>query len=333
MKIKLILITLLLSSSFFYGQTTQKTIIDGTLTGGAKFTEISILDAMTGNEIQKVQITDKKFHFDFVLGEENVYALYLDRQNYLLMDLKPGEKINIDYNVDAYDKTKISGSVGSEFYFKTLSTLKQTPEEKQDQFLDSIVNANPGKLVSVVFAMYLDLEQYAETHKKLIKSIDELADNQFVTEYKKNFDASQKLAIGNIPPEISLADTSGKIVNLSSLKGQYVLVDFWAAWCRPCRGESPNLVKAYNKYHSKGFTIYSISLDEAKADWENAIINDNLQAWTHVSDLKGWSSKAAADYGVRSIPANFLLDKEGKIIAKNLRGDKLEEKLAQIFKN
>ncbi len=331
MKFKLLLIAILLSPSFFFAQKANNaTTIDGTIIGG-KYSQISILDAMTGEKIQQSDIKNDKFHLAIDIKNENIYALFLDRNNYLIVDLKPGEKINIDYNLKKIDKTKITGSKGTEFYWDIFSKLKKMPEAKQDHFLDSVVNANPGKLATVIFAMYLDYNKYADTHKKFLKSLKNLSDNKFVIEYKKNYEAAQKLGIGAVPPEIALADTSGKIVKRSSLKGQYVLIDFWASWCRPCRGESPNLVKAYKKFHDKGFTIYSVSLDNNKTRWLNAIHKDHLQNWTHVSDLKGWQNAAAADYGIRSIPANFLLDKNGRIIAKNLRGDALDKKLSEIF--
>ena len=139
------------------------------------------------------------------------------------------------------------------------------------------------------------------------------------------------VAVGAQAPEIALTDTTGTPVPLSSLRGKYVLIDFWASWCGPCRAENPNVVRMYNKFKDKGFAIYSVSLDQAKANWTKAIRNDNL-TWTHVSDLKFWQSAAAQQYGVQAIPATFLLDKDGKIIAKNLRGDALEQKLEEVLK-
>ncbi len=120
-------------------------------------------------------------------------------------------------------------------------------------------------------------------------------------------------------------------MKLSDLRGKVVLIDFWASWCRPCRNENPNVVKLYQKYQAKGFDIYSVSLDRDKTSWINAIKSDNLTWENHVSDLKYWSSAGAKQYNVSSIPSTFLLDREGRIIAKNLRGAALEQKLQEIL--
>lgn len=138
--------------------------------------------------------------------------------------------------------------------------------------------------------------------------------------------------VGSEAPEIALNDTTGTPVPLSSLRGKYVLIDFWASWCGPCRQENPNVVRMYNKYKDKGFAIYSVSLDQTRANWVKAIRNDHL-TWTHVSDLKYWQSAAAQQYGVQAIPQTFLIDREGKIVAKNLRGEALEQKLEELLKS
>jgi thiol-disulfide isomerase/thioredoxin len=138
---------------------------------------------------------------------------------------------------------------------------------------------------------------------------------------------------GTVPaPEIALENPSGNIMKLSDLKGKVVLIDFWASWCGPCRAENPNVVKMYQKFKDKGFTIFSVSLDEDAAKWEEAISKDKLAWEFHVSDLKGWKSSVVANYGIEGIPFTVLVNKEGKIIGKNLRGEKLEETLNELLK-
>jgi thiol-disulfide isomerase/thioredoxin len=137
--------------------------------------------------------------------------------------------------------------------------------------------------------------------------------------------------VGDIPPEIKYKDINGKDISLSSFKGKVVLLDFWASWCGPCRKENPSVVSAYNKYKDKGFTVFSVSLDSNKDQWVAAIAKDGLVWPNHLSELKGWNSEIAKNYGVRGIPAAFLLDKTGKIVATNLRGMELEQALEKLF--
>jgi len=136
--------------------------------------------------------------------------------------------------------------------------------------------------------------------------------------------------VGKQAPEISLPDTEGRTVKLSSFRGKYVLVDFWASWCGPCRRENPNVVQAYNQFKNKNFTILGVSLDRQKEAWEKAIVEDNLN-WTHISDLKYWQSEVVPIYQVASIPFNVLVDPDGKVVAENLRGNALEQKLQQVL--
>lgn len=151
--------------------------------------------------------------------------------------------------------------------------------------------------------------------------------------YEKLIKAAQSTRVGNSAPLFQQKDTSGKMVALKNFRGQYVLLDFWASWCKPCREENPFVVQAFKQYATKGFTVISISLDNSylKSAWLNAIKKDGLQMWTHLSGLKGFDDEVAQQYGIRSIPASYLIDPDGKIIAKDLRGEKLLEKLAEIY--
>ncbi len=143
--------------------------------------------------------------------------------------------------------------------------------------------------------------------------------------------AAGRPGVGSVAPDFTMNDVNDKPFSLSQLKGKYVLVDFWASWCAPCRGENPNVVAAFNKYKNKNFTILGVSLDEKKEAWLKAIKDDNL-AWTQISDLKGWSSASVGLFGFDGIPYNVLIDPQGKIVATELRGPELEAKLAELIK-
>jgi peroxiredoxin len=144
-------------------------------------------------------------------------------------------------------------------------------------------------------------------------------------------DEGKRDPMGKVIADFEQEDQNGKMVNIQSFRGKYVLIDFWASWCGPCRGENPNVVAAFNKYKSKNFTVLGISLDKTKSPWLEAIKKDGL-TWTQLSDLKGWSNAVSQQFGITSIPQNFLIDPNGVVIAKNLRGAALEAKLESLLK-
>lgn len=191
---------------------------------------------------------------------------------------------------------------------------------------------NMGNSIAALYAVnYLDAERDFEFMAELAEKFkQELPNSTYTKDFVSSVEDMRVLAIGKEAPEIALPNPEGDTIPLSSLQGKYVLIDFWAAWCRPCRVENPNVVRMYEKYKDKGFEIYGVSLDRTKDAWVEAIEADNL-TWTHVSDLKYFNSEAAELYNIQAIPATYLLDKEGKIIAKNLRGKSLEDKLKEIF--
>ncbi len=186
--------------------------------------------------------------------------------------------------------------------------------------------------VSAIFALnYLDEEAQFPFFDSLATRFQTgLPDSRFTKELVARVDNMRALAVGAMAPEISLPSPGGEQLTLSSLRGKYVLVDFWAAWCKPCRQENPNVLASYNKYKDKGFEILGVSLDRTREAWLKAIEDDGL-TWKHVSDLKYFNSEAAATYQINAIPATYLIGPDGKIIAKNLRGPSLEAKLLEIF--
>ncbi|MDB5115667.1 MAG: hypothetical protein JWQ79_1159 [Mucilaginibacter sp.] len=207
-------------------------------------------------------------------------------------------------------------------------------QDRQKTVLQNFATNHPASYLTLIVLNSLG-KQGTDPYKmeSLFNALNQsIKDTEAGKLLKRSIDISKITAIGAVAPDFTQADVNGNPVKLSSFRGKYVLIDFWASWCGPCRMENPAVVKAYNKYKDKNFTILGVSLDkaDAKADWMNAIKKDGL-AWTQVSDLRFWSNQAAVLYFVGSIPANFLLDPNGKIIAKDLRGTDLEDKLEELF--
>lgn len=223
-------------------------------------------------------------------------------------------------------------------------------ENKFKQQRNNFINDHSNSLAVLTVLSYLKPSEDLEWYKKIEKGIGEKFPNSeyhiaVQTEIKQietqlaiqeqqkqeQIDREKRSAVGSIAPELGFKSPEGEGITLESLRGNYVLIDFWASWCRPCRMENPNVVRLYNEYHDKGFTVYSVSLDNSKDRWVGAIAQDGLIWPNHVSDLKQWNSEAVKIYNFRGIPFTVLIDPDGRIIAKNLRGPSLENKLKEIF--
>jgi peroxiredoxin/DNA-binding ferritin-like protein (Dps family) len=204
-------------------------------------------------------------------------------------------------------------------------------EEANTRKLKAAIDSMGNSIAAFYAVNFLDAEKEFDYLSQLADRFNQnLPDSRYTQQFVAQVEEMKKLAVGMPAPEIALPNPAGDTVRLSSLRGNYVLIDFWAAWCKPCRMENPNVVRMYNKYKDKGFEIYGVSLDRTREAWVEAIRDDKL-TWTQVSDLQYFDSEAASLYNISAIPATVLLDEEGKIIAKNLRGTELEAKLAEIF--
>ncbi|MCX6330821.1 MAG: TlpA disulfide reductase family protein [Bacteroidia bacterium] len=205
-------------------------------------------------------------------------------------------------------------------------------ENEINQIDKDFVKNNPSSYVTPSILASMSLGMEANEIEAAINALDiSVAKVPVIQELKTKASAMKAVSVGQKAPDFTSNDVNGNPVSLSSKIGtKLLLVDFWAAWCGPCRGENPNVVKVYNEFHKKGFDVFGVSLDREKEEWVKAIADDKL-TWTHVSDLQYWNSAAAKLYAVNLIPANFLLDETGTIIARNLRGDDLFNKINEVL--
>ncbi len=323
----------------------QKTTLSGTLSGVPEGRPV-VLSKVVGDKFIAVDTLalDRKHGFKVTLDitEPTLFFLHVDNGdgNMCHLMMEPKERAAADFEFVADKRMfRITNSKGSEnirlygqFNDILLGAVDQAAMAQVPAQVETLVRDNKDKLMAAFLVTFF--EQDFDNHTMLYKEVrDALAPKYADNVYVKHLSERLKgvLVPGMEAPEIALSDPDGVTRRLSDLRGKVVLIDFWASWCGPCRRENPNVVKLYNKYHDQGFEIFSVSLDKDGNAWRNAIKADRLAWPNHVSDLKYWSSEAGRAYGIMSIPATVLVDREGKIIARNLRGADLERKVKEVL--
>ena len=279
-------------------------------------------------DVDTAEIVNGKFTFQGKVEQPLLYGLATEDMSYPAQFFLDNQNIKLTLDTEDGEIEKIENSPLNQLF---LDNQEDVTEEGYD--IDKLVSENPASPVAAFFlyryfTYQLPLEQLKATRAKLSPT---LASSPYVKDLDQIILTLESVQIGKPAPNFTLPDTAGVNVSLADFKGKYVLLNFWASWCPPCRKENPNVVAAYQKYKDKTFTILGVSLDKDKVRWMKGIQDDQL-TWTHVSDLKYWDSEVPALYAVRGIPANFLIDPNGIIIAKDLREDALQEKLEEILK-
>lgn len=354
----LMLITL---PGLLLSQESKRFVLEGTLEGlNNQTVYLSAIDNSGQRSVDSVEATNGTFRFENETPGTLMHSLRMGR-TFFLLPISAGDQITLSGKLSESNRIEVSGSsewhiwskwnqewasitaVAGKLYrvadslHKTggdRSAVDQGFKELDERLFQTVkqfaVDYPSSEIVPfIIISRYVDYPN-PENLQRTQALLNEASMNSYYGKYiTETMAIASKTAIGK-HPSFSVPDTDGDMVSLADFKGKYVFVDFWASWCGPCRKENPHLVSAYNTYKDSGFEIIGISLDDKKDNWLKAIKDDQLE-WIQLSDLKAWKSELVLEYGIKSIPMNFLVDREGKIIAKDLRGDALAETLSQIF--
>lgn len=313
-------------------------IFSGTTDTAYNGTMLILYNKITGDH-DSVAVKNGKFELTLQFKEPTRYMFYSKYEvkkkggysPFGVVVSHPGT-YHLKADMESFGNTVATDAPQNELYLQYLKArVSDIPQEVER--LGAFIKVHPNAFASLYLLSNMITVIPEEKAKVYYATLSVTYKNtSYATKIVKALEAKNLTALGKPAPDFTQPDTAGKPVKLSDFRGKYVLLDFWASWCIPCREENPNVVSAYQKYHDKGFTVLSVSLDQAgkKDAWLNAVHHDGL-IWTQVSDLQFWANAAAKLYGIQAIPQNFLIDKEGKIIAVNIKGDELQKTLAGLL--
>jgi peroxiredoxin len=336
--------------------------ITGTVKGATENSRVSLTDASNPTDtVAEARVKGGQFVLSGHVSEPNLYELNFDAVKKKAPLFMGNDKMSVSGSTEDMKELKVSGSSSNDDfvafqtlfnpYFARLNALMTTANSPAGAAIKDSLFRQYKKLTDSIFVVidgFIEkkkssyvapfvlvvvnqlTEDVAAQDRRLHSLSPEVQKGYYAQYLQKIVDDAKIGAVGTEAIDFTQNDTSGHAVTLSSFKGKYVLVDFWASWCGPCRMENPNVVNTYQKFKSKNFTVLGVSLDKAKEPWVKAIKDDGL-AWTQVSDLKYWYNEAAAKYHIQSIPQNLLVDPSGKIVGRNLRGADLQARLCELL--